>query len=383
MRLQSIKTNTARTTPHKLTMVLTRNKKTNEGGGSIENRIHTKNDDTLSPTRGNHGTEGASKNNGPPPRPSKNQPRRGGVGDSCHHKESTSNKEVDEKVAGEAGAPASSDAGAGASASSVPEEGAGASDDAGAGATTEATASDVSGTDASSAIVTSKETQEAGETNGVLVEEISVSTATTLSSLGGTTTLASSTTSVKKLVNARTPAEVSDWLWTGKVPDDMEDIRRLTNVMGGYIRELHSQIMAMSDNMVYLADIPRSGARQRGKSKAVVELSKSNHTLKGLISRCIEGQVWRKRAFFLKEGWHLYSTNDHSFCQLFMKWGKLRDVKPEYYGGEEVLWDRFVVPLLSQLMMAKRANLYRKVQEWWGGKCMSWVKIYVNNYFVL
>ena len=66
-----------------------------------------------------------------------------------------------------------------------------------------------------------------------------------------------------------------------------------------------------------------------------------------------------------------------------MKWGKLRDVKPEYYGGEEVLWDRFVVPLLSQLMMTKRANLYRKVQEWWGGKCMSWVKIYVNNYFVL
>ena len=302
-RLQSIKTNTARTTPHKLTMINTRTRKTNERCGSIENRIHTKNDDTLSPTRGNHGTEGASKNNGPPPRPRKNQPRRGGVGDSCRHKESTTNKEVDEKVAGEAGAPASSDAGA--SASSVPEEGAGASDDAGAGATTEATASDVSGTDASSAIVTSKETQEAGETNGVLVEEISVSTATTLSSLGGTTTLASSTTSIKKLVNARTPAEVSDWLWTGKVPDDMEDIRRLTNVMGGYIRELHSQIMAMSDNMVYLADIPRSGARQRGKSKAVVELSKSNHTLKGLISRCIEGQVWRKRAFFLKEGWHL------------------------------------------------------------------------------
>ena len=279
-----------------------------------ENDINKNNDDTLSPTtQGNHGIEGGCE-------------------------------------------------GEGARAS----EGADASTVIGAGATTEGTASVVRRADASS-IVTTKGTQKAGERNGVHVEEISLSTATTLSSLGETTTLPSSDSSVMKLVNARTSEEVNEYLWTGKAPDDINDIRHLTNEMGLYIRELHLQIKAMNEKMAYLADIPRSGARQSGKSKAVADLSKTDHILKGMINRCIEGQVWRKRAFFLKEGWHMYSTKDHSFCQLFMKWGKLRDVKPEYYGGEEVLWDRFVVPLLSQLMMTRRANLYRKVQEWWGG----------------
>jgi hypothetical protein len=171
-----------------------------------------------------------------------------------------------------------------------------------------------------------------------------------------------------------TPDDIRRYLMTKTMRGG--DAQVMVTKMGNYIEVLHAQILAMHSNMMSLAKIPKSGARQSGKSRATVELSKKEHVMKGMIDRGLEEFVWRKKAFFLKQGWHLYSaTRYDSFCQMFMGWAKLRDLKPEMYGGEEVLWNRFVVPIVSQIMQAKRSNLYRRVHDWWGSKC-SFLVVY-------
>ena len=200
-------------------------------------------------------------------------------------------------------------------------------------------------------------------------DDISLNGGTTLSSLG-TSTLSSgtSTNSAKrKKIIPTTPDAITRYLMTKSMPGNHGELRGLVSSMGEYIGTLHSQINSMSVNMEYLAE---TGARQGGKSRATVQLAKKEYVMKGMIDRGLDNFVWRKRAFFLKAGWHGYATKHDSFCQLFMKWAELRDVKPEMYGGEEILWDRFVVPLIAQLMMNKRSNLYRKVHDWWESKCM-------------
>ena len=198
---------------------------------------------------------------------------------------------------------------------------------------------------------------------------VSLSGGTAMSSLGGTTTSSSVSTNnamARGIIN--TPDDIKRYLMTKTMRGG--DAQVMVTKMGNYIEVLHAQILAMHSNMMSLAKIPKSGARQSGKSKATMDLSKKEYVMKGMIDRGLDEHVWRKKAFFLKPGWHLYSaTKSDSFCQMFMGWAKLRDLKPEMYSGEEVLWNRFVVPIVAQVMINKRANLYRKVHDWWGSKC--------------
>ena len=196
---------------------------------------------------------------------------------------------------------------------------------------------------------------------------VSLSGVTATSSLGGTTTSASTNSAMARGI-IDTPDVIRRYLMTKTLRNG--DALVMVTKFADYIEELHAQILAMHSNMMSLAKIPKSGARQSGKSKATMDLSKKEYVMKGMIDRGLDMHVWRKKAFFLKPGWHLYSaTKSDSFCQMFMGWAKLRDLKPEMYGGEEVLWNRFVVPIVSQVMINKRANLYRKVHDWWGSKC--------------
>jgi len=213
---------------------------------------------------------------------------------------------------------------------------------------------------------TSTETSRRQE-NGPL-DFVSVSGVTATSSLGGTTTSASTNSAMARGI-IDTPDDVRRFMMT-KTLRNGDHAQVMVTKMADYIEELHAQILAMHSNMMSLAKIPKSGARQSGKSKATVELSKKEYVMKEMIDRGLDTHVWRQKAFFLKPGWHLYSaTKSDSFCQMFMGWAKLRDLKPEMYGGEEVLWNRFVVPIVSQIMINKRANLNRKVHDWWGSKC--------------
>ena len=199
------------------------------------------------------------------------------------------------------------------------------------------------------------------------VDFVSLSGVTATSSLWGTTTSASTNSAMARGI-IDTPYDIRRYLMTKTLRNG--DALVMVTKMADYIEELHAQILAMHSNMMSLAKIPKSGARQSGKSKATMDLSKKEYVMKGMIDMGLDIHVWRKKAFFLKPGWHLYSaTKSDSFCQLFMGMAKLRDLKPEMYGGEEVLWNRFVVPIVAQVMINKRANLYRKVHDWWGSKC--------------